>query len=183
VLLSPRKTGTPPSQMALALPDIASSLEANDGVTSGRLYAAWFDKWLPSYSEAETIERAGRRYARRPFMKGTDCYALRCSFLHSGLDDIEDQRAQETITRFVFLAPSGERSFHRSLHNAVLQLDVSIFVAEICEAIDRWHADFSKQKPEEALKREAELMVIYDSSTVERIGIRDGKFEIVAKPI
>jgi len=167
--------------VALTLPDIASGLETDDGRTSGRSYGAWFDRWLPIYSQPE--ERAGR--IRAPFLTGADCSALRCAFLHNGIDDIEQQRARETLKRFIFLAPNAGRSFHLMRFEKIfLQLDVSRFVEDICVAVENWRPDFFRQRSEKAAAREANLIVIYDSSTVRSMSVdADGTFHIEAKPV
>jgi hypothetical protein len=89
-------------------------------------------------------------------MTGSDCYALRCAILHNGIDEIESQRARDTIRRFVFLA--GEGAPHCNLMYDILQLDLGLFCKEVCDACDNWRTTFLKEQ-QEAAQREASLMI------------------------
>jgi hypothetical protein len=80
--------------LALTVPDICVSLEADDEWTDGKRYAAWFDTNLK------------RAYGPNPFFRegalsGADCYALRCAVLHRGQDDISKQPAHKVFDRIV----------------------------------------------------------------------------------
>ncbi|MGY8705125.1 hypothetical protein RAD16_05200 [Bradyrhizobium sp. 18BD] len=147
--------------LALTLPDIAASLENADGKTSGKRFAAWFDKWMPAYSVGREKLVTGRRIEIPPFMKGADCYALRCAVLHNGTDDVEEQRARETLKKFDFTFGGEGVHVHRNRNGETLQLEVGPFVTEICDACEQWRENFLKNEPE-AKKREAGLIVISD---------------------
>ena len=64
--------------LSLIIPDICGKFEDNDKSSSQR-YPEWFEKYL------------GKKYDG--YLSGSDCYALRCSFLHEGLNKITQQRA------------------------------------------------------------------------------------------
>lgn len=120
--------------LALTLPDICASLEAADGKTSGRRYAAWWDTFVgPRYRQLLGPERI-----ERVFLSGDDCYALRCAFLHQGLDDITGQRAQDALDAFRFVQPSDGSEFHRIRADALLNLQVDVFCQEMCRAVEQW---------------------------------------------
>ena len=81
--------------LAMAIPDICSSIDATNGKTDGRKYAAWWNQWVgPIY-----------RYGGADFLSGDDVYALRCSMLHNGTVDITSQRARDTLDSFQFNPP------------------------------------------------------------------------------
>ena len=73
-------------------------------------------------------------------LSGDDCYALRCSFLHEGSDDINGQSAQDVLERFVFTEPNEKNNFnHRNLINGnTLSLNVKLFCEEILVGIENW---------------------------------------------
>lgn len=81
-------------------------------------------------------------------MKAEDLYALRCAFLHHGEDDIESQRARESINKFMFVNSSQTGII---AHNNIsiktnpngkidtrLQLDVNILCTQMIEAVVKW---------------------------------------------
>lgn len=147
--------------LALTLPDIACSLENADGRTNGQRFAVWFDKWMPEYSSSRTQRFSTRIIENPPFMVGRDCYALRCAVLHNGVDDIEEQRARESLKQFVFMFGGN---VHRNLlaNGAMLQLDVGRFASEMSNACEKWRDQFLKNEPE-AADREARLIAISDA--------------------
>jgi len=123
---------------ALSLPDIAGHL---DGRTERKTrYTSWFDDYVsPTY----TRTLAGSRHV---FLSGSDCYALRCAYLHLGDFDITEMSAREVLSRFEFLAQESGMICHRNQYTnvatgiAVLQLQVGNFCEEMCQAVEQWFA-------------------------------------------
>lgn len=112
--------------VSLTLPDICSALE--HGNTSGEKYADWFEQNLSQY---------------KGFLSGNDCYALRCSLLHSGKDDISDQRKQEVLEHYVFLTKGSHCNLFKDCvfngeKKSFLQLNTQIFCKDICKAVEDW---------------------------------------------
>jgi len=68
------------------------------------------------------------------FLTGADCYALRCAYLHQGIDDTEGQPARETLNKFHFTT----MQMHRLMAFDMLTLNVRRFCLEFCGAADRW---------------------------------------------
>jgi hypothetical protein len=69
--------------LTLALPDICGSIEypqMNGAGQVGARYRRWCDEW-----------------ARMVVLSGADCYALRCAYLHSGLDEFSGPAARSAI--------------------------------------------------------------------------------------
>lgn len=152
---------------ALTLPDICGWLEEpNMGV--GERYKLWYDNYVKEkytlfYDESEKVKST--------CLSGTDCYALRCAYLHNGKDDITEQDARESLNKFLFLTPSksGERSKHL-LTKAVddgtkvltrLQLEVDKFCEDICCGVDQWEIDVAMK--DEVQKRLGQLLTIVES--------------------
>mgnify|MGYP006308626119 CR=1 FL=1 len=142
---------------ALTLPDICGRMETpNEG--SNRRYARWFYDWVePSY----TMESFGERHV---FLSGNDCYALRCSLLHEGGENIEEQRAREALDNFHFIVPPPNgNSFHKIQSNQSLLLQVDIFCNDVADAVDNWASSESANTPE-VLERINGLLLIRDVS-------------------
>jgi len=112
--------------VALTLPDICAALE--HGTTSGNRYSQWFESNLKQYKN---------------FLSGNDCYALRCSLLHQGKDDVSEQRLKDILEHYVFLTSGSHRNlFKDCVFNGVkksfLQLNVGMFCEDICTAVETW---------------------------------------------
>lgn len=117
---------------ALILPDICGRLETPNEHSSTR-YQRWFDQWI---KESYTDEVCGVKHV---FLRGSDCYALRCSLLHEGGDNIANQKAREILNDFIFVVPPPGSIFHKvQLGESTLALQVSIFCKDIAAAVDKW---------------------------------------------
>lgn len=142
--------------LALALPDIMGWLETGQPGSRAR-YVDWFNQNLrDTYTsqigpDRETVE----------FLNGDDCYALRCTFLHNGADDITEQRARRALERFCFNEPPATGGMHCNLkNNIVLQLQVDEFCHDVCGAARGWW-DKTASQSEEILERVSRLMEIH----------------------
>lgn len=86
-------------------------------------------------------------------LSGRDCYALRCAITHQGSDQTDRQAAADVLRRFEFVASSIDAiNFHNNLSGDQLQLDVTKFCNEICEAVIAWEAQTSGDPGIEAEK-------------------------------
>lgn len=121
--------------LALTMPDLCSYAE-NGTKVNGKIYAAWFDKWI-----GHKYIRAGRKVVPdHIFLVGSDAYALRCAFLHQGQDDISAQSARQALNSFRFQAPSPGNYVHCNQVGDCLQLQVDIFCQDIVEGVQNWSA-------------------------------------------
>ncbi len=118
---------------ALTLPDVCGRL-VNPTQGSGARYSAWFDAWVaPGYTA--NLPQIGAHC----FLTGSDCYALRCSYLHEGGGDITQQRARQALDDFHFIIPPRKGiSVHCNQLDNTLQLQVDQFCLDIADAVDRW---------------------------------------------
>lgn len=109
--------------MTLTLPDMAGWAQY-PSLAPGARYQRWFN------------ENMGRFYMRPgdECLSGRDCWALRCSFLHSGQDDISGERARRDLARFVFSVTGS----HRIRYNDILQLDLLTFCGDFLQATCEW---------------------------------------------
>lgn len=133
--------------MALTVPDICGWLvEPKAG--SQKRYEAWFDKYLLAEYKSPFH---GPQFT---FLSGSDCYALRCAYLHEGTDDVQRQRARDAVTRFAFTTAGS----HKCKFDSVLLLDVRTFCTDVCAGIQKWLEDFKKNK--EVQSRVNELLLV-----------------------
>jgi hypothetical protein len=118
--------------LALALPDICGRLQAPSTRSTEARYAAWFKTFIePSYFH---------RVAGVTMLTASDCYALRCAYLHEGDIDITGQSARHSLDRFAFVAPRAGSIRHRNRMNNMMQLQVDLFCEEICAGVEAWLA-------------------------------------------
>lgn len=132
--------------VALVIPDICAALE--NGKTTGSKYASWFENNLPEYIG---------------YLSGKDCYALRCAILHQGTDDISGQEIKEVLDYVIFMEPKVP--VHRFVAKNVvlndqppksfLQLNISMFIVDICKAAEKWLKTTSGNKEIRRRLREA----------------------------
>lgn len=120
--------------LSLTLPDICSSLEFPKEKNTGKKYKFFFDKYLLSKYQSQI----GPNKDVYTFLNGSDCYALRCAFLHQGADNIEKQRAREVVKKFQFIVPPKNGSIVHNNGGSVLQLQVDIFCKDIIQGVENW---------------------------------------------
>jgi hypothetical protein len=121
--------------LALTLPDICGRLE-NPTLGSQARFVAWYDRFMLKRYQA----RIGADRQVHIFLCSSDCYALRCAFLHQGEFGIDDQRAQQALEHFHFTAPRPGSFVHMNQINGTLQLQVDKFCQDVCEASEEWFA-------------------------------------------
>lgn len=138
--------------MAITIPDICGNLE-NPEKKSQERYVEWFNRYMV---DKYTVMVGGGSYV---FLSGEDCYALRCSFIHEGVDNIMTQRARKALTSFIFVKP-GRNIIHRNQCDDKLQLQVDMFCLEICQAVEQWVKEVVNSN-QAVQKRCQELLTIH----------------------
>lgn len=127
--------------VALSLPDICGKIETPLISGSQQRYENWFNKYVSPYYRS-IDPRTGRENI---FLSGNDCYALRCAYLHEGVDDVTMQRARKAVERFHFIvAPTG-MTIHCNMLNTKLQLQVDIFCTDIKNGVNNWLNDVANE--------------------------------------
>jgi hypothetical protein len=122
------------------------------GEASSTRYAKWFDAKLGGLNRRDI---AGTWVV---FLSGMDCYALRCSYLHQGSDDITTQKKRETLEKFHVTTMNAHRV--RS-GGKFLMLNVYEFCREMSDAVDAWA---TAKATDPAISAEiAELLTIHTS--------------------
>ena len=107
---------------ALAIPDMCAGLQSGDGLSNGKRYEEWFDRWM-----------GPRGYAG--WVSGEDCWGLRCSLLHQGV--LHPHRGRYSRVMFVEPQPSGN-VFHRVVMNDALDLDIPTFCGDLIRSAQEW---------------------------------------------
>lgn len=145
--------------IALTLPDICGKLQ-NPSLGSTKRYIGFFNDFLkPKY-----VHKIGALQREHEFLNGNDMYALRCSFLHSGTIEISNQRIQEVLNKFVFLAPDKVNGHIVHMHqlDKTLQLQIDMFCLEVIDGVEIWIKSF---KNDEEIQSRADSMIdIIESS-------------------
>ena len=116
--------------LAISLPDICAYIETGS-CTSQTRYKKWFEDNLPNYKD---------------LLSGADCYALRCAYLHQGHEDTRSQKAKDVIERYHFVTPKRNWRVHLNKVGTVLQLQVDVFIKDICDASIKWWNNLRKTK-------------------------------------
>lgn len=133
----------------LVMPDICGKIEF-PYLSSSKRFVQWFNKYLLE----KYTSRVGAKRIEHIFLSGEDCYALRCSLLHEGKDDITDQRIRKALDNFHFNIPS-ENFIHLNQVNSTLQIRVDIFCNDVINALEKWLNDINddkKKRLDEVLK-------------------------------
>ncbi|KKU80453.1 MAG: hypothetical protein UY05_C0007G0005 [Candidatus Peregrinibacteria bacterium GW2011_GWA2_47_7] len=145
--------------LSLIVPDICGKLEDSNKSSSKR-YPEWFNKYL------------GKKYDN--WLSGNDCYALRCSFLHEGSGNTENQRRAKDVLDYIVFTPEGghcQRLSHcrfgdkRYDGKEILKLSTSRFCQDIIEATNKWLDDVKNNK-------------IIQGNIAEMLDIHEGGFSI-----
>ena len=141
--------------LALAIPDICGWIEDPNSSAKAR-YISWFERYLQS----KYIRQRTAQMPEHTFLAGSDCYALRCAFLHEGRETITDQKAQQVIESFQFVVPPSGWTVHKNQANNKLQLQVDIFCRDVVEGVTQFLSDMSTNK--KALSRIKQGLLIQD---------------------
>jgi len=146
--------------LALVLPEICGKIEKPNG-KSKETYEKWFDTYVaPKYARRTPL-------GPHQFLSGTDCYALRCAFLHEGTDNLTRQRARKALHRFRFVAPRAGYFVHLNQTGTTLQVQVDVFCNDICNGVLQWVEENARQtRIQEEMKK---LLVVEDVSDTLRI--------------
>ncbi len=148
--------------MALTMPDICGKISYPNIEHSGPRYKKWFEDNL---AETYKTEIGGHEVV---FLTASDCWALRCSILHLGTDDITGQRAQDVLDKFMFTTLGS----HLIRTDKVLTLNTGSFCEEICCTVDKW---YQSNKNDNKVKTYIESVVKIHSEAFNPIpGVRIG---------
>lgn len=125
---------------ALAVPDIAGALGSEDGLASGKKYAAWYDQWVrPQFAKTLRAslppEMADRLTSVESPLTGEACYRFRCSLLHQGTT----QHPKAPYSRLIFVEPGATGNvFHYNILNDALNIDLRLFCQEVIVGARDW---------------------------------------------
>jgi hypothetical protein len=152
--------------VALTLPDICGKIQYPN-LKSGERYIKWFNNYLSN----KYTHKIGPDFKEHVFLSGEDCYALRCSFLHEGLDEISHQKCRKVLDSFLFMTGGPHCNFFNVNNQTFLQLRVDEFCKDVCSAVETWVKDIAGNA--EIEKQISELIRIHFPGVVIN-GIRFG---------
>jgi hypothetical protein len=124
---------------ALAVPDIAGALEADDGRATGQRYSAWYETWARPIFRRHVIESLpanirGAVQIENP-LSGEECYFFRCSLLHQG----SSQHSRSGFSRILFFEPGATTTvMHYCQVRDALMIDLPMFCSEVTRGARAW---------------------------------------------
>ena len=153
--------------LALTLPDICGKIQYPKVKSSETRYVQWFNKYLSN----KYTHEIGADRKKHVFLSGEDCYALRCSLLHEGVDVISHQRCRKVLDSFVFLAkgPRSHCNYFNVGGHTFLQLRIDNFCEDVCAAVETWLSDVAN---DDTISKKLSDTVIIHTSGVTKDGIR-----------
>lgn len=130
--------------LTLTLPDICSKVES--GEKGRNSYIFWYDKYVKPLHYIK-----GENAPEHQF-NGELCYALRCSFLHSGNYEFEQKKEKINI-EFELHADKvlGEPNIHDSYRKmkdgrTIIDLDVYGLCHCICKAVKNFYYEYENKE-------------------------------------
>ncbi|CAD7556119.1 hypothetical protein [Aeromonas hydrophila] len=119
--------------MTLILPDICGNIEhPNERV--GNRYKSWYESFVINGPHPKD-DPEGQRYK---YPSSEDCYALRCSILHAGSEEIANTTTKEILGQYHFFKPEGNFTFYGLQVGNVVQLQVDKFCEKVCLGAEEW---------------------------------------------
>lgn len=148
--------------VTLTMPDVCANIsdKTNDG------NRARYERWFNQYLADKYKMHVGVFREEHVFLSASDCYALRCSLIHSASDDISEQRVKQVLRRFSFSTLSS----HCNQINDVLCLNVTKFCEDVIGGMEQWMKDIVDD--DDAMTRLQNLIIIHEEPYSPYIGVR-----------
>lgn len=124
--------------LALTLPDVCGAIDEPDTRSRGR-YIRWWDAYMARRYVVWPDGDEDPQWEPFTYLPGTDAYALRCSYLHAGTDQIEG--AKTAHRRIRFLGPPTPLAFGYDRSTLTLNIGLEQFVEWVCLAVETWMRD------------------------------------------
>lgn len=124
--------------LSLTIPDICSKLETPSARKAGARYKRWFDRYL-----AGTYSHQWAADDETVFLSAEDCWALRCSILHEGSDEISSKDSKDALKRFRFVVFGTHLG---KFGNEVVVFQIQEFCREFVAGARHWLVDVHDNK-------------------------------------
>ena len=114
---------------ALAFPDIAASVDSDDGRATGDRYSKWFDDYVARKFNAINVQ----------YLTGKDCYEYRCVMLHQG--HVKHPKSRYSKTIFMVADTNDIVAYYGAFvldEGTTLCVDVRKFCEHVVEAGFDW---------------------------------------------
>ncbi len=99
------------------LPSICCALQSANGEDSEPKYIRWYDRFIKDL-----------------FLKGKDCYKLRCSLLHQG----KTKHKNLSFSGFRFSYPSKKLDLHNNNFGGDINLNIVYFCENMLTGVNKW---------------------------------------------
>lgn len=124
--------------MALTLPDICCSLADENKKTTGKKYSNWFKNYVGHHYTSQI----GSNMEEIIFLSGEECFALRCTYLHKGTNNIEDEKiVKDYMNKSSKIEFVAEMNSDCVKMNDILLLKLELFCYRIIEGVTKWLKD------------------------------------------
>lgn len=132
--------------LVLTIPDICGKAEFSNMEKVGDRYREWVDKWITSHNIQEQFKDI-------PYIDGKLIYKLRCAFLHSGRDDIENEQFDYNLDNFI-LKIESKKEFDNYVSSAGIITDndektysyIRVDIRDLCRDITSAAEVFMKKR-------------------------------------
>jgi hypothetical protein len=132
----------PALALALALPDICASLQADDCKTDKDLYAEWCRRWVITSKKPASGDPG-------LFMTGKQLWDLRCRFLHNGREDLGKPISVPSVELRTFellrreLSPGGGMVRVRDWETGTIKSSAESICKDIIRGVITWANAFA----------------------------------------
>ena len=123
--------------IALTLPDICGAVDDPGTNNSKARYVTWWDRYMADHYRC-TPDEDEEWYEPFTYLPGSEAYALRCAYLHSGTDDVD--RNGSVMKRIGFLGPPSSAHLGFDEQNRKLNVGLEQFVEWVCVGVETWLA-------------------------------------------
>lgn len=175
---------------ALTLPDIAGKIEYYPKYKKKTQlrYQKWFDEYIKHMYPAPDLVYyvmdfmalgvPSKTDSHKNFLTGTECYAIRCKFMHEGSYSVIDAEAlyplrkgnnqkeieDRIVDAFQFIVDKNNPNSHMNIkwnfYNKILQIHVDVFCRDILRGVKKWMSDIEKDpKKQESIDKLLKIQV------------------------
>lgn len=122
--------------VSLMLPDVCGSIEYPNKKVGDR-YRDWYESFVSNGPNLKD-DPDGTLYK---YPSPEDCYALRCSVVHAGSEEIANTKTKEVLGQYHFFKPERGSTLYGFQVGNVAQIQVDKFCEKLCLGAEEWERD------------------------------------------